>query len=63
MQSLLLSTEKQYVVQYQKSEIYREIIIITEHYFSWRMEIWLNIDIFYFASTATNRAKKKKHCC
>jgi len=25
------------------------------------MEIWLNIDIFYFASTATNRAKKKSN--
>jgi len=25
-----------------------------------RMETWLNIDIFYFASTATKWAKKKK---
>jgi plasmid maintenance system antidote protein VapI len=47
-------------VQCRKSEIYTEIIITTEHYFSLRMEIWLNIDMFYFASTATNRAKKRK---
>lgn len=54
----ITSTEKQFVVQCRKSEIYTETII-TEHCFSLRMEIWLNIDIFYFASTATNWAKKE----
>jgi len=54
----IISTEKQYVVQCRKSEIYTEIII-TKHCFSLRAEIWLNIDIFYFASTAINWAKKK----
>ena len=55
----ITSTEKQNVVQCGKSEIYTEISITTENYFSLSMAIWLNIDIFYFARTATNRAKKK----
>jgi hypothetical protein len=59
----ITSTEKQYVMQCRKSVIYPEIIITTEHYFSLRMEIWVNIDIFYFVGAATYRAKNKKHCC
>jgi hypothetical protein len=49
----ITSTEKQYVVQCRKSEIYPEIIVTIEHYFYLRMEIWVNIDIFYFVGTAT----------